>query len=191
MSSSKPLLGLVVLALALPASAAEDLRALEVSGPTRPIAGADAARSLRVPQLGHRADRRIAGRRPRRRRAAGRPAERRRERIDRAIVGAAIGGTIGSILGDGRHHHDSNEDVLAGAAAGAAIGAATAGNGGSQRPRRPRSRGAERLSARVDGLPRRPRLFGFVADYRGARGEPLTRGGRSSACASATSIVGY
>lgn len=131
MSSGKAALVLVGFALALPAAAAEDLRALEVQG--RLGQSQEQARRDRyechnwaIEQTGEsppalsvdhpRDDARDV----------------RRERIDRAIIGAAIGGAVGSILGNGRRR-DSSDRVLAGAAAGAAIGAAKAGERGSRR----------------------------------------------------------
>jgi len=57
--------------------------------------------------------------------------DRRRERIDRTIAGAVIGAGLGSLFGNGRRH-DAGERVLAGAAVGAAIGAATADGRGRE-----------------------------------------------------------
>jgi hypothetical protein len=132
MSSNNSMFGIALLALALPASAAEDLRALEVVGQR----GQSLEQTRRDRYECHNWAVEQTGESP----AAAPPAdappaderEVRRERIDRAIVGAAIGGAIGSILGNGRRR-DSSDRVLAGAAAGAAIGAATAGEGTSRR----------------------------------------------------------
>ena len=132
MSSSKFALGAVLVALALPASAAEDLRALEVQGQR----GQSLEQTRRDRYECHNWAIEQSGESPAAVPAVDEPQgdqrERRRERIDRAIVGAAIGGAIGSILGNGRRR-DSSDRVLAGAAAGAAIGAATAGEGASRR----------------------------------------------------------
>lgn len=126
MSSSSALVAGLLVALALPAVAAEDLRALEVQG--RRGQSLEETRRDRyechnwaVEQTGEAPPAVPSGDEPR-------DGERdlRRERIDRAIAGAAIGGIVGSILGNGHRRH-SNDRVLAGAAAGAAIGAATAG----------------------------------------------------------------
>lgn len=128
MSSGKPLLVGVLLALSLPAAAAEDLRALEVQGQR----GQSLEQTRRdryechnwavgetgeVPPAVPAGDGPNDGKR-----------ELRRKRIDRAIVGAAIGGAVGSLFGNGWRRHSSDR-VLAGAAAGAAIGAATARGG--------------------------------------------------------------
>jgi hypothetical protein len=130
MSSSKVALGTVLFALALPASAAEDLRALEVQGQR----GQSLEQARRDRYECHNWAIEQTGESP----AAlptdtepGDGRDRRRERIDRAIIGAAIGGAVGSILGNGRRR-DSSDRVLAGAAAGAAIGAVTAGEGASR-----------------------------------------------------------
>jgi hypothetical protein len=128
MSSNKPLLFGALLALSLPAVAAEDLRALDVQGQRGQ--SLEQARRDRyechnwaVEQTGEAPPATPARDEPR-----GGKRELRRERIDRAIVGAAIGGAVGSLFGNGWRRH-SGDRVLAGAAAGAAIGAATAGSG--------------------------------------------------------------
>jgi hypothetical protein len=127
MSSSKPFLAGVLVALALPA-AAEDLGALEVEGQR----GQSLEQTRRdryechnwaVAESGESPPAVPTGDEPR-----DDERELRRERIDRAIAGAAIGGVVGSIFRNGRRR-DSGDRILAGAAAGAAIGAATAGNG--------------------------------------------------------------
>lgn len=126
MWSSRPVLGTLLLALCLPASAAEDLRALEVVGQR----GQSLEQTRRDRYECHNWAVEQTGGTPAAVSADAEPRddqrELRRERIDRAIVGAAIGGAIGSILGNGHRRH-SNDRVLAGAAAGAAIGAVTAG----------------------------------------------------------------
>jgi hypothetical protein len=121
MSSGKPVLALVLLS-ALPAAAAEDLRALEVQGRR----GQSLEQSRRDRYECHNWAVGQTGQGPAPVPAADAPknGELKRARIDRAIVGAAIGGTLGGLFGD---YHEPNESVLAGAAAGAAIGAATAG----------------------------------------------------------------
>jgi uncharacterized protein YcfJ len=126
MWSSKTTLGIVVLAVSLPAAAAEDLQALEVVGQR----GQSLEQTRRdryechnwaVEQTGETP---IAAPSGDESRDSAR--DLRRERVDRALAGAAIGGIVGSIFGNGRRH-DSSDRVLVGAAAGAAIGAATAG----------------------------------------------------------------
>ena len=128
MSSSKPLLTGVLLALALPAAAAEDLRALEVQGQRNQ----SLEQTRRDRYECHNWAVEQTGEAPRAVPAAEEPRDGKRElrraRIDRAIVGAAIGGAVGSLFGNGWRRHSSDR-VLAGAAAGAAIGAATAGAG--------------------------------------------------------------
>lgn len=128
MWSSRPALGVLLVALCLPAAAVEDLRALEVVGQR----GQSLEQTRRdryechnwaVEQTGESPPAAPADDEAR----AG-EGELRRERIDRAVIGAAIGGAVGGLLGNGRRRH-SSERVLAGAAAGAAIGAATAGDG--------------------------------------------------------------
>ncbi len=131
MSSGKAALVLAAVALALPASAVEDLRALEVQGQR----GQSQEQARRDRYECHNWAIEQTGESP--------PAlpvdeprdderDLRRERIDRAVIGAAIGGAVGSIFGNGRRR-DSSDRVLAGAAAGAAIGAATAGESRSRR----------------------------------------------------------
>jgi len=127
MSSGKASLAALALAGALlPATAAEDLRALRVEG--RRGQSLEQARRDRyechnwaVAQTGESPPA-LPSAAP----ADDGKGELRRERIARALVGAAIGGTIGGLFGD---WHDANEQVLAGAAVGAGIGAATAGAG--------------------------------------------------------------
>jgi predicted alpha/beta hydrolase len=123
--SSGRLVAAFALAAALPATAAEDLRALEVVG--QRAQSLEQARRDRyechnwaVEQTGESppAAQIVAQQTQDEKRAL------RRERIGRAIVGATIGGTLGGLFGD---HHEPNEAVLAGAAVGAGIGAATAG----------------------------------------------------------------
>ena len=118
----KPLLAALVLA-SLPASAAADLRALEVQG----VRGQSAEQLRRDRYECHNWAVAQTGQAPPAAPVAARhdtdKAHLKRERIGRAIVGAAIGGTIGSLFGD---RHGSGENVLAGAAVGAGIGAATA-----------------------------------------------------------------
>jgi hypothetical protein len=130
MWSSRAVLGSALLAVCLPAAAAEDLRALEVVGQR----GQSLEQTRRdryechnwaVEQSGATPVAAPANQEPR-----DSERELRRERVDRALAGAAIGGIIGSVFGGGRRH-DAGDRVLAGAAAGAAIGAATAG--GSER----------------------------------------------------------
>jgi hypothetical protein len=125
MSSSKPLLAAFVLAVAMPALAAEDLRRLEVRaqrGQSQEQARRDRyeCHNWAVEQTGEAPPAAPVA-------SAGRDAKRelRRERVGRAIVGATIGGALGGVVG---HGHDAGH-VLAGAAAGAAVGAATAGAG--------------------------------------------------------------
>ena len=130
MSSGRAPLAVLLLA-ALPATAAEDLRALEVRG----LRGQSAELARRDRYECHNWAVAQTGQAP--------PAapvaaptddgkgDLKHERIGRAIVGATIGGTIGSLFGD---WHDANENILAGAAAGAAIGAATAGAGRKEVP---------------------------------------------------------
>lgn len=130
MSSSKPLLIGVLVALSVPAMGAEDLRMLEVQGQR----GQSQEQTRRDRYECHNWAVEQTGEAPPAVPAADEPRddkrELKRERVDRAIVGAAIGGAIGSLFGHGhgwrRHHGDR---VLAGAAAGAAIGAATAQGG--------------------------------------------------------------
>ena len=130
MSSGRALLSILVLG-ALPATAAEDLRALEVRG----LRGQSAELARRDRYECHNWALAQTGQAPPAAPVAAAPddgkGELKRERIGRAIVGATIGGTIGSLFGD---WHDANENILAGAAAGAAIGAATAGAGRKEEP---------------------------------------------------------
>ena len=123
--SSGRLVAAFALAAALPATAAEDLRALEVVG--QRAQSLEQTRRDRyechnwaVEQTGESPPpaQIVAQQTQDEKRAL------RRERIGRAIVGATIGGTLGGLFGD---HHEPNEAVLAGAAVGAGIGAATAG----------------------------------------------------------------
>jgi hypothetical protein len=125
--SSGRLVAALALAAALPATAAEDLRAVEVAGQR----GQSLEQTRRdryechnwaVAQTGEAppAVQIVAQETQDEKRAL------RRERIGRAIVGATLGGTLGGLFGD---HHEMNEAVLAGAAIGAGIGAATAGAG--------------------------------------------------------------
>jgi hypothetical protein len=133
MSSGRALLAVVVLA-ALPAMAAEDLRALEVRG----LRGQSAELARRDRYECHNWAVAQTGQSPPAAPVATPPRDAKvdlkHERIGRAIVGATIGGTIGSLFGD---WHDANENILAGAAAGAAIGAATAGAGRKEEPPQP------------------------------------------------------
>ncbi len=133
MWSSKPALGLVVVAWCCPAAAAEDLGALEVVGQR----GQSLEQTRRDRYECHNWAVEQTGESPRAAvpvDAAAPDAKQdlRNQRINRALIGAAIGGALGGIFGDGYGHHghgdDSGEDVLVGAAAGAAIGAATAGS---------------------------------------------------------------
>lgn len=128
MSSAKALPFAVLLALSLPAAAAEDLRALEVQAQR----GQSPEQTRRDRYECHNWAVEQAGEAPPAVPADDEPGdgqrELRRERIDRAIAGAAIGGAVGSLFGNGWRRH-SGDRVLAGAAAGAAIGAATAGAG--------------------------------------------------------------
>ena len=128
MSSSKPLLAGLVMAWALPAAAAEDLRALEVQGQR----GQSLEQARRDRYECHNWAVAETGESPPAAPTDDEPGENerelRRERIDRAIAGAAIGGVVGSIFHNGRRR-DSGDRIFAGAAAGAAIGAATAGGG--------------------------------------------------------------
>jgi hypothetical protein len=131
MSSSKPLVLCTLLALSLPAAAAEDLRALEVQGQR----GQSLEQTRRDRYECHNWAVEQTGEAPAAVTADDEPAdtrELRRERVDRAIAGAAIGGLVGSLFGHGWRRHSADR-VLAGAAAGAAIGAATAGPGRSER----------------------------------------------------------
>jgi len=121
--------------VAVPAVAAEDLRALEVRGlrgQSQELASRDRyeCHNWAVAQTG--------GQAPPAAPAAAPPspskADLKHERIARAIVGATIGGTIGALAGD---WHDQNEHILAGAAVGAGIGAATAGAGRKETPPAP------------------------------------------------------
>jgi hypothetical protein len=125
MSSGKALLAALVLA-SLPATAAEDLRALSVQGRH----GQTAGQTRRDRYECHNWAVAQTGQTPAASPVAAPPdadeRDLRRQRIGRAIVGATIGATVGSLFGDG---HDANENVLAGAALGAGIGAATAGAG--------------------------------------------------------------
>ena len=125
MSSGRALLPVLLLA-ALPATAAEDLRALEVRG----LRGQSAELARRDRYECHNWAVAQTGQAPPAAPIAAPPdggkGDLKHERVGRAIVGATIGGTIGSLFGD---WHDANESILAGAAAGAAIGAATAGAG--------------------------------------------------------------
>ena len=115
----------------LPATAAEDLRALEVKG----LRGQSAELARRDRYECHNWAVAQTGQAPPAAPVAAPPdagkGDLKHERIGRAIVGATIGGTIGSLFGD---WHDANENILAGAAAGAAIGAATAGAGRKSEP---------------------------------------------------------
>ena len=125
MWSAKPLLAALVL-VALPAAAAEDLRALEVRG----LRAQSVEQARRDRYECHNWAVAQTGQSPPAIPAAA-PADAgdvdlKRERISRAIVGATIGGTIGGLFGD---RNDANENVLAGAALGAGIGAVTAGAG--------------------------------------------------------------
>jgi hypothetical protein len=126
MWSSKPALAALLVAVSMPAAAAEDLRALEVQGQR----GQSLEQTRRDRYECHNWAVEQTGEMPAAVPQAGGESpsstdrELRRERIDRAIVGAAIGGAIGGILSDGWRRH-ANDRVLAGAAAGAAIGAAT------------------------------------------------------------------
>jgi hypothetical protein len=116
---------------ALPAVAAEDLRALEVRG----LRGQSQEQARRDRYECHNWAVAETGESPPAAPVAAPPnagrADLRRERIGRAIVGATIGGTVGGLLGD---WHDRNESILAGAALGAGIGAATAGAGRKEPP---------------------------------------------------------
>ena len=134
MWSGKLLLASLV-CVALPAVAAEDLRALEVRGlrgQSQELARRDRyeCHNWAVAQTG--------GQAPPAAPAAAPPppskADLKHERIARAIVGATIGGTIGALTGD---WHEQNEHILAGAAVGAGIGAATAGAGRKEAPPAP------------------------------------------------------
>jgi len=121
--------------VALPAVAAEDLRALEVRGlrgQSQELARRDRyeCHNWAVAQTGGQAPPAAPAAVPP---DAGR-ADLKQERIGRAIVGATIGGAIGSLFGD---YHDVNESILAGAAVGAGIGAATAGAGRKEAPPAP------------------------------------------------------
>jgi hypothetical protein len=132
MSSARLGAALLLLTVALPAAAAEDLRELEVQG--RRGQSVDQARRDRyechnwaVAETGESpvaAPVAAAA-------AADEKAAKRRERVGRALVGAAIGGTVGSLFGDA---HDAGDEILAGAAVGAGIGAATAGAGRKEAP---------------------------------------------------------
>jgi hypothetical protein len=132
--SSGRALPVVLLLAALPATAAEDLRALEVRG----LRGQSAELARRDRYECHNGALAQTGQAPPAAPVAAPPdagkGDLKHERIGRAIVGATIGGTIGSLFGD---WHDANENILAGAAAGAAIGAATAGAGRQQQPPQP------------------------------------------------------
>ena len=132
--SSGRALPVVLLLAALPATAAEDLRALEVRG----LRGQSAELARRDRYECHNWALAQTGQAPPAAPVAAPPdagkGDLKHERIGRAIVGATIGGTIGSLFGD---WHDANENILAGAAAGAAIGAATAGAGRQQQPPQP------------------------------------------------------
>jgi len=133
MSSGRAQLAVLLLA-ALPATAAEDLRALDVRG----LRGQSAELARRDRYECHNWALAQTGQAPPATPVAAPPddakGDLKHERIGRAIVGATIGGTIGSLFGD---WHDANESILAGAAAGAAIGAATAGTGRKEEPRPP------------------------------------------------------
>jgi len=130
MSSGRAQLAVLLLA-ALPATAAEDLRALDVRG----LRGQSAELARRDRYECHNWALAQTGQAPPATPVAAPPddakGDLKHERIGRAIVGATIGGTIGSLFGD---WHDANENILAGAAAGAAIGAATAGAGRKEEP---------------------------------------------------------
>ena len=134
MSSVRLLLASLVW-VALPAAAAEDLRALDVRGlrgQSQELARRDRyeCHNWAVAQTG--------GQAPPAAPAAAPPspskADLKHERIARAIVGATIGGAIGALTGD---WHEQNEHILAGAAVGAGIGAATAGAGRKEPPPAP------------------------------------------------------
>ena len=133
MSSGRLLLASLVL-VALPAVAAEDLRALEVRG----LRGQSQELARRDRYECHNWAVAQTGQSPPANPAAVPPdvgkADLKHERIGRAIVGATIGGAIGSLFGD---WHDANENILAGAAVGAGIGAATAGAGRKETPPAP------------------------------------------------------
>lgn len=129
MSSSNSLRALgaaALVALCAPATAVEDLRALEVVGQR----GQSLEQTRRDRYECHNWAVAQTGETP-----LAVPAgdlepqdadrERRRERIDRTIAGAVIGAGLGSLFGHGRRH-DAAESVLTGAAVGAAIGVATA-----------------------------------------------------------------
>jgi hypothetical protein len=127
MSSAKRWLVVLLLASALPAAAAEDLRALEVQGQR----GQSLEQTRRDRYECHNWAVEQTGESPAAAPIAQQAANEdkralRRERVGRALMGAAIGGTIGGLFGD---HHEPNESVLAGAAVGAGFGAATAGAG--------------------------------------------------------------
>lgn len=133
MSSGRLLLASLVL-VALPAVAAEDLRALEVRG----LRGQSQELARRDRYECHNWAVAQTGQSPPANPAAVPPdadkADLKHERIGRAIVGATIGGAIGSLFGD---WHDANENILAGAAVGAGVGAATAGAGRKEAPPAP------------------------------------------------------
>ena len=125
--SSGRFVAALVLAAALPAMGAEDLRALEVvgqRGQSLELTRRDRyeCHNWAVEQTGESppAATIVAQQTEDEKRAL------RRERIGRAIVGATIGGALGGLFGD---HHEPNEAVLGGAAVGAGIGALTAGAG--------------------------------------------------------------
>jgi len=126
-----------MLAAALPAAAAEDLRQLEVQGQR----GQSLEQTRRDRYECHNWAIEQTGESPvaapvAAAAAADEKRATRQERVGRALAGAAIGGTIGGLFGD---WHGANEEILAGAAVGAGIGAATAGGGrkGKQEPEGP------------------------------------------------------
>ena len=133
MSSGRAQLAVLLLA-ALPATAAEDLRALDVRG----LRGQSAELARRDRYECHNWAVAQTGQAPPAAPIAAPPdggkGDLKHERVGRAIVGATIGGTIGSLFGD---WHDHNENILAGAAVGAGIGAATAGAGRKEAPPAP------------------------------------------------------
>jgi hypothetical protein len=122
-SSNKRALAVCALTIALPATAAEDLRTPDVQGQR----GQSQEQARRDRYECHNWAVEETGEAPPAGPTAGEPRdeqrELRRERVGRAIVGATIGGALGGIFGS---RHDASEQVLVGAAAGAAEGAATA-----------------------------------------------------------------